>query len=146
MQNTKPYVNVACICEKVLQEKDNVLSAIRLVDTYYLQPPPLMPEGITGAVDLSALVLLKSGDVTGKSELGIQIRAPSGRVIELPEKWPVLLNGGEHGVNFVMKFTMPVREFGLHWFDVVWQGEVLTSFPLKLVLGPQPAAASPDTH
>jgi hypothetical protein len=31
---------------------------------------------------------------------------------------------------------MPVKEFGLYWFDVLYGDDVLTSIPLKLVPGP----------
>ena len=146
MPNTKPYVSVACVCEKVLQEKDGVLSAIRLVDTFHLQPLPGAPADAKGILPLTALVALKSGDVTGTFELRMQVRSPSGKVVDIPEKWPVILAGGEQGVQLVMQFHLPVPEFGLYWFDVLWNGDVLTSFPLKLILGPRPAAASADKH
>src|SRR5471030_1809050 len=40
MANTKPFVASACFCEHILVEKDEVTSAIRIVDTYFIPPLP----------------------------------------------------------------------------------------------------------
>ena len=133
MPNTKPLVSVACMCEKILTEKDGVLSAIRLVDTFFVERPiqPL-PENVKAGIQMSALVSLKSGDVTGEQEIKITLRKPSGETKEIGS-WKVVLNGGEHGANFMMNMMMSGTEFGLLWLDVIWQGEVLTSIPIKVV-------------
>jgi hypothetical protein len=136
MPNVKPLVSVAAVCEQVLEEKDRVLSAIRLVDTFYVAPPPPdFPAGTTPGIDLKVLVSLKSGDLTGTHDIRLVLRTPSGRLTEV-HKAPMVFNGGEHGVNWTIRFMMPAKEFGLFWFDVMFGDDVLTSVPLKLVLGP----------
>jgi hypothetical protein len=45
MPNTKPLVAVATLCEQILGEKDGVVSVIRVVDTYYVEPPKGLPAG-----------------------------------------------------------------------------------------------------
>lgn len=139
MPNTKPLVQVAAVCEKVLQEKDNVLSAIRLVDTFYLlnEPPPNLPADIKPGAQVTALVCLKSGDITGEHQIEIKMRNPSGET-KAVGKWPVILNGGEHGANLTINMVISAVEYGLWWFDVIWEGEVLTSIPLKLAPQPKP--------
>jgi uncharacterized protein DUF6941 len=141
MPNTMPFVGAAFICERVLEEKDGVLSAIRMVDTFWI--PDVPKDGQNLGLELSAVVMLKSGDVTGKSELAIKIRTPAAKTIDVPEKWPIVLNGGEHGAVAHLRFTVPSSEAGLYWFDVYWNGELLTSFPLKVVLGAAPAVQRP---
>ena len=54
----------------------------------------------------------------------------------------IVLNGGEHGFNVNLHFTLAVKEFGLYWFDVMWGEDFLTSMPLKLVQGEKPARQS----
>jgi hypothetical protein len=51
----------------------------------------------------------------------------------------MFFKGGEHGVNLQIRVAMPAKDSGLYWFDVMSGDEVLTSVPLKLVLG------SPET-
>jgi hypothetical protein len=45
MPNTKPLVAVATLCEQILEEKDGVVSVIRVVDTYHVEPPKDLPAG-----------------------------------------------------------------------------------------------------
>jgi hypothetical protein len=135
MPNTKPLVAVATLCEQILEEKDNVLSAVRVVDTYYVDPPPDLPAGKVAGINLKLLLSLKSGDLMGSHEVRLVLRAPTGKSTEF-HKQQIVLKGGEHGVNLKIRFAMPVKEFGLYWFDVLYGDDVLTSIPLKLVPGP----------
>jgi len=130
------------MCEKILQEKDGVLSAIRLVDSFFVErPTQALPENITAGIQLSALVSLKSGDITGEQEIQIKLRKPSGEMKDIGA-WRVVFNGGEHGANFITNMMLSGTEYGLFWLDVVWQGEVLTSIPIKVVQRTQEA----ETH
>ena len=138
----KPLVAVACLCEKILQEKDNVLSAIRMIDTVFVeQVPQNLPEGMKAGFQMSALISLKSGAVTGEQQIAITLRTPSGEKRSVGE-WDVVFNGGEHGVNFTVSLLMSGSEFGLFWLDVIWRNEVLTSVPIKVA----ERAREPETH
>jgi hypothetical protein len=81
MANPKPFVQAACICEKVLVEPDKVASLIRVVDTYFLELAN--PPNVEARLDLTIFVSLKSGDVTGYGRVvavqDIGIRAADGR-------------------------------------------------------------------
>ncbi len=139
MINTKPYVAAACFCETVLQEPDGVITAIRIVDTYNIAPPPpraIVPEGAPqyGHVLVSGLISLKSGDVIGEGRIGLIMHKTTGEVVTLSpaEGWPAVMKGGEHGFNIKLRFALGVNNFGLLWFDVTWDGEVLTRIPLRL--------------
>ncbi len=126
----KPFVQVACVCENVLIETDNVQSVIRIVDTYTLS----VPEGKTikdGAVQLTALVALKSGEVTGEHTIGLRLVPPGGLKTQ-DREWPVVFNGGEHGANMKIQFVIPSPSEGLYWFDVLWGAEILTRIPFRL--------------
>lgn len=138
MAKPKPFVQVATICESVLTEADSVTSIIRVVDTIYCTLPDNAPEGAEAAVQLKAFVSLKSGPVVGERDIDLVLRSPSGKKAVVPQKWHVAFLGNESGATATLNFTMPVKEWGLYWYDVVYEGEVLTSIPLKLVEGAKP--------
>jgi hypothetical protein len=137
MPNTKPLVAVATLCEQILEEKDGVVSAIRVVDTYYVEPPKDLPAGTVAGIPLKLLLSLKSSDLTGPHEVRVVLRAPTGKSTEF-HRQQIVLNGGErgeHGANLKIRFAMPANDFGLYCFDVMSGDDVLTSIPLKLILG-----------
>jgi hypothetical protein len=148
MANTKPFVAAACFCEQILQEQDGVLSAIRIVDTYTIPPLPagveLPPNEPHGVILVRGLISLKSGDVVGTGKVGLVMHKITGELVTLsPEGgWPVTLQGGEHGFNVKLNFGLGVKNFGLVWFDVTWNGEVLTRIPLRLKQAESPEQAN----
>lgn len=151
MPSAKPLVQVACVCERVLIEPDNVPSLIRIVDTYHLQIPRDKPVPADLAADLTAFVSVKSGAAVGQFEIGLRLKDPEGTVAPA-RTWPVVLNGGEHGANLRINFALVAPKMGLYWFDVLWGDEVLTSIPFRLkyaepsVESVGPSETSPTTH
>jgi hypothetical protein len=143
MANTKPFVQMACFCENVLAEADGVLSAIRIVDTYFIPPLPEgveMQDGMQGAIVLNGIVGLKSGDVTEAGSLRLVMHRANGETVPIgpPEGWPMVMSGGEQGSVLKIQMPLGVKNFGLMWFDVLWNGELLTRIPLKLQRGQKP--------
>jgi hypothetical protein len=96
---------------------------------------------MTGAVSLTALIGVRSGDVEGKSEITLKLTTPSGRELGAPQSYPILLQGGESGANIIVQMALPVTELGLYRLDVTWKDELLTSIPFKLVSQTPPAPA-----
>lgn len=133
MPNTKPLVAAAFVCEKVLHEKDDVITVVRIVDRFMYSVDPRVPSDTTPGIPLTAFISLKSGDLKGKSMVSFRLRKPTGQIAEFERNWPVLLNGDEHGTNLVMNFVLDARTSGLYWLDVVWNRDVLTSIPIRLV-------------
>jgi hypothetical protein len=129
MKNTKPYVAIATVCEKVLLEKDGVVSVIRVVDTFTVAE---LPAGALPNLALTAMIALKAGDLVGESRLSLIIAAPDGTRSPFPESWPVVFGGGETGANFVVTFGLPPNKPGLYWIEVLWNGESLTKIPIRL--------------
>jgi len=125
-----------------------VLSAIRIVDTITLGPLPpdfVLPQNaVQGTVAIKGLIALKSGDVVGDGKVGLVMHTATGKVVTLsPEDgWPVVMQGGEHGFQVKINFLLGVKNLGLIWFDVTWNGEVLTRFPLRLQQGKLPEKTS----
>lgn len=130
----QPLLAAAFLCEKVLQEKDGVLSAIRLVERITLtasgpQRTNKMPEF---PVSITALVKFWSGDAKGSRTVKIQSVAPSG--FKSPEmSLPIFLEGEERGASLVVNVAFQAREEGLHWFDVYLGDDLVTRMPLRVI-------------
>lgn len=67
-ESSGPYLTAAVLCERVLQEKDEVISIIRMIDRLTVTvnaagSPETMPPA---AVNFTALIALKSGSARGR--------------------------------------------------------------------------------
>lgn len=148
---TGPYVAAALFCERVLQEGDGVLSAIRIIDQQILHAlgtelPADMPPAIMSA---TLLITLKAGQTRGRYAVRVAPEAPSGEQLPAVD-FAVNFHGGdgEQGINLVVPLQMQVAQEGLYWFDVLWldsrseatEPALLTRVPLRVVY--QPVATS----
>ena len=133
-ESNGPYLAAAVLCEKVLQEKDGVLSAIRLVDRIIFtasgtQPPGQMPKV---NIVITALIIFKSGDARGSRTVKVRAIMPSGRV--LPDTLlPMFLEGDDRGASLIANIILEASEEGLYWFEVSCNDEFVTRIPLRLV-------------
>lgn len=135
LQPGGPYIGCAVLCEKVLQERDNVVSLIRIVDrTIISGRGPDAPEELPSfPLTQTVFVALKSGLARGKYIIAIQAHSPSGRPVGEPIQVPALFEGDERGVNVIASVTLQVEEEGLYWFDVSVEGQSLTRIPLRVL-------------
>jgi len=151
MANEVPFVALACFCENVLQDKDEVVSAIRIVDTYTIPPLPegveVPADAVRGLIMLRGLVALKAGDVVGQGTVRLVMQRVNGERAPIgpPDGWPVEMKGGEHGVNLHLQIPLGVKNFGLLWFDVFWNETLLTRIPLRLRQGQTAEQANAPT-
>ncbi len=134
VNNTGPYLNAALLCEKLLQEKDGVISAIRLVDRITLtasassSPKTLPPL----PVSLYALISFKSGSARGRHTVKWVTETPSG--IRLPEQlMSVHFDGDDQGANLVLNINMVVDQEGVYWFDIILEDQLITRIPLRIL-------------
>ena len=128
-----PYVIAAFFCEKVLQEKDGVLTAIRIFDRISVQ----WPQGATPTDDVSIavtlLTLLKGNGFVGPAKISISGEGPSGRVLNHGvSDIDVVFGSIDPAVNVIANVTLAVKEDGVHWFAVALNGEELTRTPLHV--------------
>jgi len=137
-RSTGPYLGVAAICERVLQEHDGVLSLIRVIDRIGVQIQTSGPSGVPVPVvqpppyQIVVAVTFKSGEFRGQLPLKLMVKTPSGF------KWPefevsVLFEGDDRGVNVVLPMQFPVQDEGLYWFVVELGGEIMTRIPLRVI-------------
>lgn len=134
---TRPYLQVAVLCEKHLIEQDGAISLIRIVDRFTVPgteetlPPTIL--------SFTVAVMFKAGNFRGRADIGIQPTSPS--MVKMPEiNMPVQFDGDdERGVNLIGQVKLEVREEGLHWLIVTLAGEEYTRIPLKIVYQKQPS-------
>lgn len=125
-----PYVGIAVFCEKILREADGVMSLIRIVDRITFQVPT--PGTAPAAYPLVAVIMLKAGDAHGTYSIVLQTTGPSGQTLGTIEA-PALFEGNDRGVAVALQFAFQPAEEGLHWFDVMVEGQRLTRIPLRAI-------------
>ncbi len=131
------------MCERVLEEKDQVLSVIRIVDIYYIQPvPPDLPPTAQPVVQVTALLGFKKSlaeKTSVKHTVSLLLHGPSGRPVKLvghdsPElKTSFAFEADKSAANVVVNAALPPKEFGRYWYDVVLDGELVTQIPFTLL-------------
>ena len=91
-----PFLASALFCERVLQEKDGVLSVIRIIDRFtHTAAGPDAPDKMPPfKIQISILIAFKSGDFKGKREVKIKPNTPSGKTLPSVSV-PILLEGNE---------------------------------------------------
>jgi hypothetical protein len=100
-----PYVQAACFCDMVVEDKAGVLSLIRVIDTLGTQqigpnPPREMPP-VAHAMKL--VIMLKSGRAEGRHDMKIVPSLPNGET-ENAIDVSVAFEGDEKGQNLVADF------------------------------------------
>ncbi len=142
-----PFLSVACLCEKILEEKDGVKSAIRIVDrvtrTAAMPEPPEEME--PWQYSLKLLIKLKSGAARGVHSLGVQMIKPS------QERMPLLTNSvffegdEDRGIDVVADMNMMLDQTGVYWFYITLNGNILTKIPMRVIYMPQIITPPPMT-
>lgn len=127
----KPVVSVATDCEKVMIEKDDVVSLIRLVDTFFI-PEEVLAKPQDAAIPITGLIVLRGGDFTGEGELSLAVESPDGKRTEFPDKFPMLFTSTDQTNNVICNMVIALRHVGTSWVNVLWDGDLLTKFPIKL--------------
>jgi len=147
MDKPRPYVAVL-LCEKVLQEKDEGITLVRIADRvqYALQMigPNIPSQDIKPIIGLQGLISVKSGPVTGDHVLEVVLEKPNGDRKEVYSQ-SVKFLGGDHGQNILMNMSLGIEQDGLYWFDVLFDGEVLTRAPLTVTPAPVPTQTVQST-
>lgn len=134
----RPLLAAAFTCERILRETDGVLTAVRLVDTFTVRRPPKLPPNLAPIVQCWILIYFKSGDTRGRYAVSLVMRSPSGQLSPIGDPMPIDLKGGPQGVTLAIELTFGVKEMGLHWIDVLLDGERVTSMPITLQEGQAP--------
>jgi len=128
-----PYIQVACFCDTVIEDKTGSLSLIRVIDnlTHVVRgpsPPEDMPP-VTHHMKL--VVMLKSGSARGRHDLEVVPEVPTGGTKQ-SLRATVHFEGEERGANVVVDLYFTFEYEGLYWFRVYLDGEELTRIPFRM--------------
>jgi hypothetical protein len=132
-----PYLVAALLCEKILVEKDEVLSVIRMIDRITQtatgsETPETMPPL---ALQLTALISFKSGDARGPMKVALRPEDPSGAQLGMFSQ-TAHFEGEDRGVNLIINLNFVAELTGLYWWDVLLDGERITRMPLRVQYAP----------
>ncbi len=135
MDDSFPLVTAALICERVLVEKDEVVSAIRVFDRVLYQVPPAPAKPAVACV---FFVALKLGDARQDTyEVRVIIRSPTGREVEPTKEVPMKVQfptkDPDAGVNLHIGLALSPSEEGLYWIELLIDGQSRARTPLRLI-------------
>ncbi len=127
-----PWVNVAAFCQTaIIEANTGNMSVIKIIDglalagaTKEMQPTP---------VQLTMVVILKSGEMQGQYNIKVRCVSPSHVETTGPEI-PFYFEGGDRGVQVALPIGLIANEQGIYWFDVLLEGEtILTRVSLRVM-------------
>ena len=128
-----PYIQMAGLCDQVIEDKTGALSLIRIIDTItHTEARPDAPAEMPPVTyPMKMVIMLKSGRSRGRHELRIVPELPSGEG-KPPLVRSVQMEGEERGFNNIvnMMFTFTVE--GLYWFNIYLDDSLLTKIPLRI--------------
>jgi hypothetical protein len=148
-----PYLTAAFFCEKVLQESDGVLSAIRIVDRWNVTGTTDTLAG-PAVIQASLLLMFKSGIYRGNAQVTIVPISPQSNARLQAMVVPVLFEGeDDRGTNIKAPLAFPVQEVGTYWFEVQLAGQalasrVITAIPMRIAylqIAPMPVPQNPTS-
>lgn len=132
---TGPFVKAAILCEHVLEEKDGVLTPVRIIDRVVVQATGIAaPETLpAGKVGFTFLLMLVAGAARGGVNFSVRLEEPS----SITER--VLWQGSldfpgpdDQGHNLIITTELEVKSAGLHWLDVYVDQVRVTRTPLRV--------------
>lgn len=131
----KPYLGIAAICEKVLQEEHNVLSAIRIVDRLFIDPATLeqVKKDTTPLVQVTLLLKFMSINYSGQHALSLKMLSPSGKERDLLTSVPLVFEAEGTGVQVKVAVNIAAKQSGRYWVVVYLDDEVFTRTPLEML-------------
>jgi hypothetical protein len=135
----KPWVTAALLCERVIQEKDESLTIVRIADKlqYQIQGQGL-PQDIKPMIPVQGLVSIKAGPATGDHTIKIFAERPNGERKQIHAQ-PVKLLGKDQSQSIILNLGIGVDVDGLYWFDVFFDDELLTRIPITITQLQAPA-------
>jgi len=128
-----PYIQMAGLCEQVIEDKAGAFSLIRVIDTIthtearHDAPTDMPPV----TYPMKMVIMLKAGRSRGRHELKVIPELPSGE-----DKPPLIrsvqMEGEERGYNNIINMVFTFTMEGLYWFNVYFDDSLLTKIPLRI--------------
>ena len=134
-----PWVRMALLCERVIEDKEGVLTIVRVVDRVIttvqaqgVDPPAQMPP-LDYATNL--VITLTAGDALGRHTVNVETEGPDGQTKPGPS-FTVVFESPDRGTNLIINMQLRLEKEGLHWFNVLLEDRLLSRVPLRVVYAP----------
>ena len=132
-----PHLIAAIVCEKILEEKDGVKTAVRIVDRFTRKV--VVPEGEDSQtippmqLDLHLLLSFKRGNASRKHELGLELTDPVGTTLTTITQTIEFEGGADRGIEAVINFRASFERDGIYWMNVFMDEWRVTRIPLRAI-------------
>lgn len=129
-----PHLIVATFCEQAIEDKTGVLSLIRIVDRKNVtaEGPNAPKEMPPVPLDWVLVLNFKSGQAKGSYQIKVEPELPSGIRLE-PFTLSAHFEGGNRGVNIIVRPRMKIEMTGIYWFRVYVEDEFVTKIPIEVI-------------
>jgi hypothetical protein len=127
-----PCLLASIICEKVLLEKDEVLTPVRIVDTVTFAAGTEIEPGKVFELGLTLLLMFKSGEARGERQLRLALVNPSGTREDVGASQISFLDPPEGGQNIRIAVRLKWEKEGLYWFEVFLEETPMARVPLRV--------------
>ncbi|MBI1901003.1 MAG: hypothetical protein HYS13_07820 [Planctomycetia bacterium] len=127
-----PFLTMAVLCERVLTDKDEVVSLIRIVNKFTIRGPwPSMPPG---AVESTMAIGFRRGDAPAKHYVRIACYDPGGKhLTEVTKDFKFPKPEPDAGQNLFVNLRLAVEKTGRYWFHVMLDGKLVTKMSMQVV-------------
>ena len=129
----EPYLKLGTICERVLEEKEGVLSLIRMVDRFTItitgkEPPEQLPHLLR---PLTIIMSWVGG--LGSHEAAFNIISPSGETQRSPRSWSFSLDAINRGHNIIVTLPVSMAKEGVYWIEFILNDQVKSRVPFQVI-------------
>lgn len=132
----KPLLVAALICERILQEVDGSVSIMRIGETLSFTGDPAKVQAVP--VRCWAFVSFRAGQETGRYTIVLRVRSDAGTILQTSS--PVSMDlSRERGASLPVEIARTFETAGLYWIDVLVDGDLTVSMPLRITVTRPPA-------
>ena len=137
----KDFLTVtAFLCDKVLEERDGVLSAIRIVDVFFFRRVPEMPEEKQAVVANLVILTKAQPGTTSEHAIKVDLLRPDGERVKVGESETTSMRAkfpeAPGGFNLSLTVGVKTKVPGLHFFIINLDDEEITRVPFTLIEQP----------
>ncbi len=123
---------IAFLCEKLLIEKNDVATAMRLVDVFNVELPAPKLNSVTVAPPIEAdLVVIFKSQKPEQFRATVALVKPSGERTPATE-YECQTGGGVIGQTIAIHVQVDPREPGDYWFEISIEDRLATKVPLRV--------------
>lgn len=129
----EPYLKLGTICERVLEEKNGVLSLIRMVDRFTItvtgeEPPDQLPD----VLRFLTIIMSWVGGL-GSHEAAFNIIYPGGETQRSPQSWSFSLDAMNRGHNIIVTLPVSMSKEGVYWIEFILNDQVKSRVPFQVI-------------